>query len=285
MPDIINLNLSELVLNIKDKKISSNEVTKAYIERSEKSKNLNSYNEETFNQALKRSKEFDSKPDFNKMLPGVPIAVKDLFCTKNVKTTASSKILNNFVPTYESTVTQNLWNEGAILLGKLNCDEFAMGSSNETSYFGNVISPIDQNLVPGGSSGGSASACARSRSRARSLTWPRRRHRCWRLPRRRLSRLQLPLPGRSPLRRRLRPRRGPISGPGAMGGVCRSHRGAMSRRPYNSLPLLNIAREMRDCRCIHSCLRATNAASVGDKEGDSTAGPMGLAWRRLLVCS
>ncbi len=160
MPDIINLNLSELVLNIKDKKISSNEVTKAYIERSEKSKYLNSYNEETFNQALKRSKEFDSKPDFNKMLPGVPIAVKDLFCTKNVKTTASSKILNNFVPTYESTVTQNLWNEGAILLGKLNCDEFAMGSSNETSYFGNVISPIDQNLVPGGSSGGSASALA-----------------------------------------------------------------------------------------------------------------------------
>ena len=160
MSDIINLNLSELVLNIKDKKISSNEVTKAYIERSEKSKHLNSYNEETFNQALLQSKEFDSKPDFNKMLPGVPIAVKDLFCTKNVKTTASSKILNNFVPTYESTVTQNLWNEGAILLGKLNCDEFAMGSSNETSYFGNVISPIDQNLVPGGSSGGSASALA-----------------------------------------------------------------------------------------------------------------------------
>jgi len=160
MSDIINLSLSELVLNIKDKKISSNEVARAYIERSKKSKYLNAYNEETFDEASKKSKEFDSKPDFSKKLPGVPIAVKDLFCTKNVKTTASSKILNNFIPTYESTITQNLWNEGAILLGKLNCDEFAMGSSNETSYFGNVVSPIDKDLVPGGSSGGSASALA-----------------------------------------------------------------------------------------------------------------------------
>ncbi|MDP7195358.1 MAG: Asp-tRNA(Asn)/Glu-tRNA(Gln) amidotransferase subunit GatA, partial [SAR202 cluster bacterium] len=160
MSDIINLNLSELVSNIKDKKISSNEVTSIYIERSKKSKHLNSYNEETFDEALRKSKEFDSKPDFNKKLPGIPVAVKDMFCTKNIKTTASSKILNNFVPTYESTVTKNMWDEGAILLGKLNCDEFAMGSSNETSYFGNVISPIDKNLVPGGSSGGSASALA-----------------------------------------------------------------------------------------------------------------------------
>jgi len=160
MSDIIKLSLSELVSGIKNKKISSNEVTSAYIQRSKKSKHLNSYNEETFDIASKKSKEFDSKPDFNKKLPGVPIAVKDLFCTKNIKTTASSKILCNFVPTYESTVTQNLWDEGAILLGKLNCDEFAMGSSNETSYFDNVISPIDKNLVPGGSSGGSASALA-----------------------------------------------------------------------------------------------------------------------------
>ncbi len=160
MSNIIDLCLSELVSNIKNKKISSNELTSAYVERSKKSKNLNSYNEETFDVALKKAKEFDLKPDFNKKLPGIPMAVKDLFCTKNVKTTASSKILNNFIPTYESTVTQNLWNEGAILLGKLNCDEFAMGSSNETSYFGNVISPIDKDLVPGGSSGGSASALA-----------------------------------------------------------------------------------------------------------------------------
>ncbi len=122
MTNIINLSLSELVSNIKNKKISSNEVAKTYIERSKKSKHLNTYNEETFETALKKSKEFDLKPDFNKKLPGIPIAVKDLFCTKNIKTTASSKILNNFIPTYESTVTQNLWNEGAILLGKLNCD-------------------------------------------------------------------------------------------------------------------------------------------------------------------
>ncbi len=160
MSNIIDLSLSELVLNIKNKKISSKEVTSTYVERSKKSKNLNSYNEETFDTALKKASEFDSKPDFNKKLPGIPMAVKDLFCTKNIKTTASSKILNNFIPTYESTVTQNLWNDGAILLGKLNCDEFAMGSSNETSYFGNVISPIDKDLVPGGSSGGSASALA-----------------------------------------------------------------------------------------------------------------------------
>ena len=93
-------------------------------------------------------------------LPGIPIAVKDLFCTTDVRTTAGSNILHNFIPTYESTVTQNIWNEGGILLGKLNCDEFAMGSSNETSFFGNVQNPIAESLVPGGSSGGSSAALA-----------------------------------------------------------------------------------------------------------------------------
>jgi len=160
MSNLIDLTLSDLVKKIKSKEISSKEITTVYIERSNKSKKLNAYVEETFDEAIKNSEKFDNKPDFDKKLSGIPLAVKDLFCTKNVKTTAGSKILENFVPTYEATVTQNLWNEGAILLGKLNCDEFAMGSSNETSYFGNVISPIADNLVPGGSSGGSASALA-----------------------------------------------------------------------------------------------------------------------------
>ena len=160
MSDITLLTLTELVKNIKDKKISSEETTKAFINRGEKSKNLNAYITEDFSNALLKAKSFDQKPNFDLKLPGVPMAVKDLFCTKDVKTTAGSKILNNFIPPYESTVTQNIWNEGAILLGKLNCDEFAMGSSNETSFFGNVQSPIDKGLVPGGSSGGSASALA-----------------------------------------------------------------------------------------------------------------------------
>jgi len=160
MSDITSLTLTELVKNIKDKKISSEETTKAFIDRGEKSRDLNTYITEDFSNALLKAKSFDQKPNFDLKLPGVPMAVKDLFCTKDVKTTAGSKILNNFIPPYESTVTQNIWNEGAILLGKLNCDEFAMGSSNETSFFGNVQSPIDKGLVPGGSSGGSASALA-----------------------------------------------------------------------------------------------------------------------------
>ncbi|MDC0516534.1 Asp-tRNA(Asn)/Glu-tRNA(Gln) amidotransferase subunit GatA [Candidatus Pelagibacter sp.] len=160
MLDITSLTLTELVKNIKDKKISSEETTKAFIDRGEKSRDLNAYITEDFSNALLKAKSFDQKPNFDLKLPGVPMAVKDLFCTKDVKTTAGSKILNNFIPPYESTVTQNIWNEGAILLGKLNCDEFAMGSSNETSFFGNVQSPIDKGLVPGGSSGGSASALA-----------------------------------------------------------------------------------------------------------------------------
>jgi len=160
MPDITSLTLTDLVKNIKDKKISSEETTQAFIDRGEKSRDLNVYITEDFTNALEKAKNFDKKPNFDLKLPGIPMAVKDLFCTNGVKTTAGSKILSNFIPPYESTVTQNIWNEGAILLGKLNCDEFAMGSSNETSFFGNVQSPIDKNLVPGGSSGGSASALA-----------------------------------------------------------------------------------------------------------------------------
>ena len=160
MSDLTTQTLVKLCKNIKEKKVSSTEVTKAFIERSEKSKTLNAYITTDFENALKKAKQFDEKPNLDLKLPGIPIAVKDLFCTKNVKTTAGSKILQSFTPTYESTVTDNLWNAGGILLGKLNCDEFAMGSSNETSYYGNVQNPIDENLVPGGSSGGSASALA-----------------------------------------------------------------------------------------------------------------------------
>ena len=160
MSEITSLTLYELIKNIKEKKISSNEAAKSFVYRAEKSKKINAYVTENFENCLKLSKEFDDKPNFNLKLPGIPIAVKDLFCTNEVRTTAGSNILNNFVPSYESTVTQNIWNEGGILLGKLNCDEFAMGSSNETSFFGNVQNPIAEDLVPGGSSGGSSAALA-----------------------------------------------------------------------------------------------------------------------------
>ena len=158
MSNITSLSLTSLVDNIKGKKLSSEEVTKAFIDRSEKSKKLNAYISEDFSNAINKAKKFDQNPNLDLKLPGIPIAVKDLFCTQNVRTTAGSKILENFIPTYESTVTQNIWNEGGILLGKLNCDEFAMGSSNETSFYGNVQNPINEGLVPGGSSGGSAAA-------------------------------------------------------------------------------------------------------------------------------
>ena len=160
MSDITDLKLVELVDKIKKKELSSTEVTIAFIERSKKSKKLNAYISENYENAIKKAKIFDQKPHFKKKLPGIHIAVKDLFCTKNIRTTAGSKILENFIPTYESTVTQNILDEGGIVIGKLNCDEFAMGSSNETSYFGNVQNPVSENLVPGGSSGGSSSALA-----------------------------------------------------------------------------------------------------------------------------
>lgn len=162
MSEIYQLSLFELVNKIKSKEISCEEATKSYVERSSKSKKLNCYVEETFDIALKKAKDLDQSFNPDKKLFGAPIAVKDLFCTNGVQTTASSKMLKGFKPQYESTVTEKLWNEGANLLGKLNCDEYAMGSSNETSYFGNVINPYrnDEDLVPGGSSGGFSSSVA-----------------------------------------------------------------------------------------------------------------------------
>ena len=160
MSNITNKSLTEIVDLIKKKEIKSEEVTNAYINNVKKGKKLNSFITESFDNALTKSKNFDAEPNYEVLLPGVPLAVKDLFCTNGVRTTAGSRMLENFVPTYESTITNNLWSEGAFLLGKLNCDEYAMGSSNETSFFGNVINPVKENTVPGGSSGGSASALA-----------------------------------------------------------------------------------------------------------------------------
>ncbi len=160
MSDIYKKSLTEIVSLIKKKEIKSEEVTKSFINNINKDKKLNSFITNCSQEALKKAKDFDKNPNLDTLLPGIPIAVKDLFCTQNVKTTAGSKMLENFVPNYESTITRNLWNEGAFLLGKLNCDEYAMGSSNETSYFGNVMNPVAENTVPGGSSGGSASALA-----------------------------------------------------------------------------------------------------------------------------
>ena len=161
MSELTNKSLTELVSLIKTKELKSEDITKDFIDNCNKGEKLNAFVTNAFDHALDKAKNFDKNPNLNCLLPGIPLAVKDLFCTEGVRTTAGSKMLENFIPNYESTVTNNLWSEGAFLLGKLNCDEFAMGSSNETSYFGNVINPLKDNVVPGGSSGGSAAAvCA-----------------------------------------------------------------------------------------------------------------------------
>ena len=162
MSEIYQLSLYELIEKIKSKEISCEDATQSYVDRASRSKKLNCYIEDTFDVALKKAKSQDQNFNKDQKIFGAPIAVKDLFCTKGVQTTASSKMLEGFKPEYESTVTSKLWEQGGNLLGKLNCDEYAMGSSNETSYFGNVINPYknDKDLVPGGSSGGSASAVA-----------------------------------------------------------------------------------------------------------------------------
>jgi aspartyl-tRNA(Asn)/glutamyl-tRNA(Gln) amidotransferase subunit A len=150
---------------VKAKRISSKELTKAYIKAVEDARPLNAFITETPEHALRMAEASDARLAAGEARPleGLPLAIKDLFCTKGVRTTAGSRILANFVPPYESTITQNLWDAGAVMLGKVNMDEFAMGSSNETSYFKPVINPwraknSNQALVPGGSSGGSAAA-------------------------------------------------------------------------------------------------------------------------------
>ena len=150
---------------LENREYSSLELTKNYIEIIESNRNLNAFITETPDIALKRAEESDvrrAKGDELGSMDGIPIAIKDLFCTEGVGTTAGSRILENFIPPYESTVTQNLRNSGAVMLGKTNMDEFAMGSANVTSYFGPVknawFSTDKEDLVPGGSSGGSAAA-------------------------------------------------------------------------------------------------------------------------------
>ena len=167
MSDPISMTLAEARDALKAKKISSTELTAALVRSVEQSRGLNAFVTETPDRAMAMAAASDARLAKGEggALEGLPLAIKDLFCTKGVKTTAGSRILGNFVPPYESTVTQNLWNAGAVMLGKTNMDEFAMGSSNETSAAGPVFNPwratnSNANLVPGGSSGGSSAAVA-----------------------------------------------------------------------------------------------------------------------------
>lgn len=165
MSNLTDLTISESLKKLKSKEISPVELTNAYIERLENNnKQYNAYVTLSTEQALQQAKEAETRymNGTNRPLEGIALGIKDLFCTKGVRTTACSHILDNFIPQYESTVTQHLFNDGALSLGKLNLDEFAMGGSNETSYFGPVVNPWSKEvkLVAGGSSGGSAAAVA-----------------------------------------------------------------------------------------------------------------------------
>ena len=161
MTDLVNLAIADALDLLNKKEISSEELTKAHIEEMEKGRVLNAFITETPELALEQAKASDEKRASGSplgALEGIPIANKDLYCTKGVRTTAASKILSKFVPPYESTVSQKLKDAGTIMLGKLNTDQFAMGGSTLTSYFGVTKNPWNLDLVPGGSSGGSAAA-------------------------------------------------------------------------------------------------------------------------------
>jgi aspartyl-tRNA(Asn)/glutamyl-tRNA(Gln) amidotransferase subunit A len=167
MNDLTSLTIATAREGLRKKEFSAVELTEAYIVAIEKARILNAYIVETPDKARAMAKVSDAKLAKGEggALEGIPLGIKDLYATKGVHTQACSHILDGFKPTYESTVTENLWRDGAVMLGKLNMDEFAMGSSNETSYYGNVINPWRRKnsnaaLVPGGSSGGSASAVA-----------------------------------------------------------------------------------------------------------------------------
>lgn len=167
MREAIGLTISQLIAGLKNKEFSSEEITKAILERIEEKKRLNAYITVCADLAIEQAKKSDEmyKNKTNRPLEGVPFAIKDLFCTKDILTTSASKMLHNFIPPYESTVTDRLNKNGIVMLGKTNMDEFAMGSGNIHSYFGPAINPWkrksdNEDLVPGGSSGGSAAAVA-----------------------------------------------------------------------------------------------------------------------------
>ncbi len=163
---LTNLTIAGALKGLKNKDFSAVELTDAHIAQVESNRHLNAFTLETPEIARAQAKASDTRyaAGTPQALDGIPMGIKDLFCTKGVRTTACSNILRNFVPTYESTVSQKLLDAGITMLGKLNLDEFAMGSANTTSAFGNVISPWKRNdgsnadLVPGGSSGGSSAA-------------------------------------------------------------------------------------------------------------------------------
>tara|TARA_B100001109_G_scaffold29649_1_gene23028 strand:+ start:1 stop:1413 length:1413 start_codon:yes stop_codon:yes gene_type:complete len=142
---------------ISQKEISNKEIVEEVYDLIKENEHLNAFITLNKEPSLKKSEDLDNNPS-DLPLAGIPIAQKDLFCTKGLRTTCGSRILNNFIPPYSATVIENLENAGCISIGKTNMDEFAMGSSNETSFFGNVENPWGKNLVPGGSSGGSAAA-------------------------------------------------------------------------------------------------------------------------------
>jgi aspartyl-tRNA(Asn)/glutamyl-tRNA(Gln) amidotransferase subunit A len=167
MTELTSLTLADARDRLRRQEFSALDLAQAHLAAMEKARALNAYVLETPDQALAMARQADArlKSGDARPLEGIALGIKDLFATKGLRTTACSHILDNFEPTYESTVTANLWRDGAVMLGKLNNDEFAMGSSNETSFFGPVISPwrrkgANTPLVPGGSSGGSAAAVA-----------------------------------------------------------------------------------------------------------------------------
>ncbi len=167
MTALTQLTIAEARAGLAAREFSARELAEAHVKAVEEIRPLNAFLTETPEQALTMAQASDARLAKGEAgwLEGIPLAIKDLFCTDGVRTTAASKILGNFIPPYESTVTANLWRQGAVMLGKTNLDEFAMGSSNMTSAFGPVESPWrrkgdNRKLVPGGSSGGSAAAVA-----------------------------------------------------------------------------------------------------------------------------